>query len=91
MSIFLSSPISYAIGSFKFAYVKKFESHKFAVAGEEWPIMGDSSPIAIATILLPSASWTKARMKAATERFGIKAELYAEADRMLAETKPDLL
>ena len=53
--------------------------------------MGDSTPIAIATILLPSASWTKARMKAATERFGIKAELYAEADRMLAETKPDLL
>ena len=31
-----------------------------------------------------------ARMKAATERFGIAPELYTDADRMLAEIKPDL-
>ena len=30
-------------------------------------------------------------MRTATERLGIEAELYAEADRMLAETKPDSL
>ena len=32
----------------------------------------------------------EARMKEATERFGIEPELYTDADRMLAETKPDL-